>query len=146
MSESKTEAPGRPAGGTATAAVLEALRFDAQGLVTAIAQQYDTSEVLMLAWMNREAVEKTLGTGQVHYWSRSRQSLWKKGESSGQSQRLIELRVDCDGDALLLLVDQTGVACHTGRRSCFYRAARGDRLVTIAEPLVTPGELYGDRG
>ncbi len=92
------------------------------------------------------ALERTLATGRVHYWSRSRQQLWRKGEQSGQVQRLIELRVDCDGDAVLLLVDQRGVACHTGRRSCFFRAARGDKLVTIAEPLVTPGELYGDQG
>ena len=139
MSETLTLAP-------AVAAVLEALSFDEYGLVAAVAQQHDSGEVLMLAWMNREAVERTLATGRVHYWSRSRQQLWRKGEQSGQVQRLIELRVDCDGDAVLLLVDQHGVACHTGRRSCFFRAARGDQLVTIAEPLVTPGELYGDQG
>ena len=78
----------------------------------------------MLAWMNREAVAETLATGRVCYWSRSRGALWRKGETSGQVQRLVELRVDCDGDTLLLLVEQTGVACHTGRRTCFYRAAR----------------------
>ena len=142
MSESLTLAP---AAGSVSA-VLKELSFDEYGLVAAVAQQHDTSEVLMLAWMNREAVERTLATGRVHYWSRSRQQLWRKGEQSGQVQRLIELRVDCDGDAVLLLVDQHGVACHTGRRSCFFRAARGDRLVAIAEPLVTPGELYGDQG
>ncbi|HEX9489106.1 MAG TPA: phosphoribosyl-AMP cyclohydrolase [Stellaceae bacterium] len=142
MSETLTLAP---AAGAVTA-VLKELSFDEYGLVTAVAQQHDTGEVLMLAWMNREAVERTLATGRVHYWSRSRQQLWRKGEQSGQVQRLIELRVDCDGDAVLLLVDQRGVACHTGRRSCFFRAARGDQLVTIAEPLVTPGELYGDQG
>jgi phosphoribosyl-AMP cyclohydrolase len=134
-----------PAAG-AVSAVLKALSFDEYGLVAAVAQQHDTGEVLMLAWMNREAVERTLATGRVHYWSRSRRQLWRKGDQSGQVQRLIELRVDCDGDAVLLLVDQRGVACHTGRRSCFFRAARGDRLVTIAEPLVTEGELYGDGG
>jgi phosphoribosyl-AMP cyclohydrolase len=124
-------------------AVLDELRFDERGLVAAVAQQHDTDEVLMLAWMNRAAVTETLRTGRVHYWSRARQRLWRKGESSGQVQRLVELRVDCDGDALLLLVDQYGVACHTGRRSCFYRAARDGGLVTLAEPVVTPGELYG---
>ncbi len=142
MSETLTLAPAAGA----VSAVLKELSFDEYGLVTAVAQQHDTGEVLMLAWMNREALERTLATGRVHYWSRSRQQLWRKGEQSGQVQRLIELRVDCDGDAVLLLVDQRGVACHTGRRSCFFRAARGDKLVTIAEPLVTPGELYGDQG
>ncbi|HXY99257.1 MAG TPA: phosphoribosyl-AMP cyclohydrolase [Stellaceae bacterium] len=124
-------------------AVLRELRFDEHGLVAAVAQQHDTGEVLMLAWMNRQAVEETLRTGRVHYWSRTRGKLWRKGESSGQVQRLVELRVDCDGDALLLLVDQYGVACHTGRRSCFFRAVRQDALVEIAAPVVTPGELYG---
>jgi phosphoribosyl-AMP cyclohydrolase len=95
----------------------EALRFDATGLVAAIAQQHDTGEVLMLAWMNRDAVAETLATGRVCYFSRSRGRLWRKGESSGQVQNLVEMRVDCDGDALLLLVDQAGVACHTGRRT-----------------------------
>jgi phosphoribosyl-AMP cyclohydrolase len=126
------------------AALIAALRFDEQGLVPAVAQQHDTGEVLMLAWMNREAIVRTLETGRVHYWSRSRQKLWRKGESSGQGQRLVELRLDCDGDALLLRVEQTGVACHTGRRSCFFRAVQGGALVTTAEPLVTPGELYGN--
>ena len=120
--------------------------FDAAGLVPVIAQQHDTGEILMVAWMNRDALVETLATGRMCYWSRSRQALWRKGESSGHVQRLVELRVDCDGDALLLLVDQYGVACHTGRRSCFFRAVRGDDLVTIAEPLVTPGELYGHEG
>ena len=113
-------------------AVLSALNFNSDGLVAAIAQQHDTGEVLMLAWMNREAVTETLATGQVCYWSRSRQSLWRKGETSGHTQKLIELRVDCDGDALLLQVAQTGPACHTGEHNCFFRAARGDALVKIA--------------
>jgi len=128
---------------SAAAAVLPALTFDRDGLVAAVAQQHDTGEVLMLAWMNREAVEETLATGRVCYWSRSRKKLWRKGETSGQAQRLIELRVDCDGDALLLLVDQTGAACHTGTRSCFFRAARGGKLERIAEPIVDPKTLYG---
>src|SRR5579863_5957662 len=123
--------------------LLDAIAFDANGLVPAIAQQHDTGEVLMFAWMNRAAVEETLATSHVTYWSRSRGRLWRKGESSGQTQHLVELRVDCDGDSLLLLVDQRGVACHTGRRNCFFRTARNGGLEVIAEPLVTPGELYG---
>jgi phosphoribosyl-AMP cyclohydrolase len=128
-----------------TRAVLQELRFDEHGLVAAVAQQHDTGEVLMLAWMNRRAVEETLRSGRVHYLSRSRGKLWRKGESSGQVQRLVEFRVDCDGDAVLLLVDQHGVACHTGRRSCFFRAARDGALVTLSKPVVTPEELYGGK-
>ena len=123
-------------------ALLDKISFNADGLVTAIAQQHDTGEVLMLAWMNRESIQETLRTGQVCYFSRSRQKLWRKGESSGQVQKLVEMRLDCDGDALLLLVDQSGVACHTGRRSCFYTAWRDDALVEIAAPLVAPEMLY----
>ena len=124
-------------------ALWDALRFDDDGLIAAVAQQHDTGEVLMLAWMNRESIRETVETGQVCYWSRSRAALWRKGERSGQVQRLVELRVDCDGDALLLKVDQTGVACHTGRRSCFFRALRDGDLVTIAEIKIPPEELYG---
>ena len=126
----------------ATDEVLETISFDSNGLVPAIAQQHDSGEILMMAWMNAESICETLETGRVCYWSRSRQSLWRKGESSGQIQSLQELRVDCDGDTLLLQVDQTGVACHTGRRSCFYRAVRNDEVVTIAEQLVDPADLY----
>ena len=126
-----------------TEAVLAAIRFDAAGLVPAVAQQHDTGEVLMLAWMNREAVAETLATGRVCYFSRSRNALWRKGETSGQVQHLRELRIDCDGDTLLLLVEQEGVACHTGRRSCFFRAVRGGALVEIAAPLLSPEALYG---
>jgi phosphoribosyl-AMP cyclohydrolase len=125
-----------------TAGVLDAIAFNADGFVPAIAQQHDTGEVLMVAWMNREAVAETLATGRVCYFSRSRGRLWRKGETSGQVQHLQELRIDCDGDALLLLVDQHGVACHTGRRSCFYRVARDGELVEIAAPLVSPEDLY----
>ncbi len=127
----------------ATQSLLDQLHFDAGGLIAAIAQQHDSGEVLMLAWMNREAVAETLATGRVCYFSRSRGRLWRKGETSGQTQRLVELRLDCDGDALLLLVDQHGVACHTGRRSCFYRAVRDGALAEIAAPLVPPEALYG---
>ena len=127
----------------ATWAVLDQVQFDANGLVPAIAQQHDTGEVLMLAWMNRESLTETLATGRVCYYSRSRRALWRKGETSGQAQRLKELRIDCDGDTLLLLVEQDGVACHTGRRTCFYRALRDGALVEIAQPLVSPETLYG---
>ena len=122
--------------------VISSIKFDDRGLVPAIAQQFDSGEVLMMAWMNAESVSETLDTGHVCYWSRSRQSLWRKGETSGQTQSLKEMIVDCDGDTLLLHVDQTGVACHTGRRSCFFRAVRNDKVVTIAEQLVDPADLY----
>ncbi|WP_425501044.1 phosphoribosyl-AMP cyclohydrolase [Skermanella pratensis] len=125
--------------------VLDLVSFDANGLVAAIAQQHDTGEVLMLAWMNRAALEETLATGRVCYFSRSRGKLWRKGETSGQIQHLKELRVDCDGDAVLLLVDQTGVACHTGRRSCFYRAARQGGVETILDVETDPENLYGSK-
>ena len=100
-------------------ALIGAIAFNADGLVPAIAQQHDTGEVLMLAWMNRDAVLETLASGRVCYWSRSRNALWRKGESSGQVQRLMDLRIDCDGDTVLVLVDQEGPACHTGTRTCF---------------------------
>src|SRR6476620_10501753 len=125
------------------ARLLDAIRFDARGLVPCIAQQHDTGEVLMLAWMNREAAEETLATGRVCYSSRSRGGLWRKGETSGQQQHLVELRLDCDGDTLLALVDQTGVACHTGRRNCFFLALRDGALAEIAAPEVSPEALYG---
>jgi phosphoribosyl-AMP cyclohydrolase len=128
---------------TAIDAVLDALCFDANGLVPAVAQQHDTGEVLMMAWMNRDAVTETLTTNRVCYWSRSRNKLWRKGETSHQTQHLKELRIDCDGDTILLLVDQEGVACHTGRRACFYRALRDGALVEIAAPLIDPDKLYG---
>lgn len=111
------------------------LRYDAHGLIPAIAQDHDTGEVLMMAWMNAEAVAKTLKTGKVTYWSRSRQSFWVKGETSGHLQKLIEMRVDCDRDCLLMLVDQTGPACHTNRRSCFYSAVREGDEVEIMQPM-----------
>jgi phosphoribosyl-AMP cyclohydrolase len=112
---------------------IASLRFDANGLVPAIAQSR-SGEVLMLAWMNAESLAATLATGDVSYWSRSRAELWRKGASSGHVQRLVELRVDCDRDCLLLVVDQTGPACHTDRRSCFYTAVRHGEEVVITEP------------
>ena len=125
--------------------LLSAVAFDRDGLVPAIAQQHDTGEVLMVAWMHRDTIKETVRTGRVCYWSRSRAALWRKGETSGQIQRLVELRIDCDGDTLLLLVDQTGVACHTGRRSCLYRAWRNGTLETIADVEIAPEVLYGDQ-
>jgi phosphoribosyl-AMP cyclohydrolase len=110
------------------------LKFDARGLIPAIAQDCDGA-VLMLAWMNAESLAETLATGRVTYWSRSRQALWRKGETSGHVQRLVELRVDCDRDTLLLIVDQEGPACHTNRRSCFYTAVRDGAEVELDQPL-----------
>jgi len=121
---------------------LAEIRFDADGLVPAVAQQHDTGEVLMLAWMNRHAVRASLSEGRACYWSRSRQRLWRKGETSGQVQWLRELRLDCDGDAILLLVDQRGVACHTGRRSCFFRGWRDGAWTMLAMPVIPPETLY----
>lgn len=114
--------------------VLGALKFNADGLVPAIAQQHDSGEVLMMAWMNRASIEETLQTGQVCYWSRSRQTYWRKGESSGHRQRLKELRIDCDGDTLLVLVDQQGPACHTNRRDCFFFTADADGVTIQSDP------------
>ena len=111
------------------------LTFDQAGLIPAIAQQHDSGEVLMLAWMNAASIRETLDSGRVCYWSRSRAQLWRKGETSGHVQKLVELRFDCDRDCLLLLVDQTGPACHTNRRSCFYSAVRDGGIAVIAEPV-----------
>jgi len=113
-------------------AMLAEIRFDPQGLVPAIAQQHDTGEVLMMAWMDRNAVVETMQTGRACYWSRSRKAPWRKGDTSGHIQTVIDFRVDCDGDTVLMLVDQTGVACHTGRHNCFFRAIRGGKLEEIA--------------
>ncbi|AUH34728.1 phosphoribosyl-AMP cyclohydrolase [Paracoccus tegillarcae] len=110
------------------------LKYDAKGLIPAIAQSPE-GEVLMMAWMNIEAVKRTLQSGQVTYWSRSRQDFWIKGETSGHLQKLIEMRVDCDRDCLLMIVDQTGPACHTNRRSCFYTALRDGEEVEIMAPM-----------
>lgn len=121
---------------------LDNLTFNLEGLIPAIAQQYDTGEVLMMAWMNRESIEETLSTGRVCYFSRSRQKLWRKGESSGQLQYLKEMRLDCDGDTILLSVDQTGPACHTGRRTCFYNLLKDDRVIVDKEVIIDPEILY----
>jgi phosphoribosyl-AMP cyclohydrolase len=115
--------------------VLKAICFNADGLVPAIAQQHDTGEVLMMAWMNAEAVEETLRTEQVCYWSRSRGKLWRKGETSGHTQFLKDFRWDCDSDTILVLVDQVGAACHTHRRNCFFNAIRDGKPAVIADPI-----------
>jgi phosphoribosyl-AMP cyclohydrolase len=122
--------------------VLDGLPYNSDGLLPAIAQQFDSLEVLMMAWMNRAAIEETLQTGRVCYWSRSRQTYWRKGESSGQVQLLKDMHFDCDGDTILLMVDQTGPACHTGRRDCFYNLVRDGRVMVDAAPLIDPEELY----
>lgn len=126
-------------------AVLAQLKFDGAGLIPAIAQDADSGDVLMMAWMNAEAVRETLTMRRVCYWSRSRKSLWRKGESSGQIQILVDFRYDCDGDCLLLLVRQEGVACHTGRRSCFFMAERDGSPVKIAPVLISEEQLYGKK-
>lgn len=110
------------------------LKYDANGLIPAIAQDHGTGEVLMMAWMNAQSIARTLETSRVTYWSRSRSAFWAKGESSGHVQKLVEMRVDCDRDCLLLVVEQTGPACHTNRRSCFYTAIRDGREVEIMQP------------
>ena len=124
--------------------LLAAIAFDAQGLVPAIAQQHSTGEVLMMAWMDRNAVVETMRTGRVCYWSRSRRAPWRKGDTSGHIQTLVDLRVDCDGDTLLVEVEQEGVACHTGCHNCFFRAIREGRLETIAPVLVDMEKMEKD--
>ncbi len=123
---------------------LSSLRFNSEGLIPAIAQQHDTGEVLMVAWMNEEAVAETMETGRVCYFSRSRQKLWRKGESSGQQQQVIDLRTDCDADVILVKVDQTGVACHTGRRSCFSWAEREGKMDVVEDVVISPEKLYSN--
>ena len=125
--------------------LVSAIDFEKSGgLVAAITVDDATGDVLMVGWMNRQAFERTLETGEVVYWSRSRQALWRKGETSGFVQRLRSMRLDCDGDALLLRVEQVGgAACHTGRRSCFFRRADGGRWVEEGRPLFDPKQVYG---
>jgi phosphoribosyl-AMP cyclohydrolase len=127
---------------TAIDTLIEQVRFDDKGLVGAIVQDHKTGEVLMFAWMNRESLAKTLSDGKACYWSRSRQKLWLKGESSGHVQTVKSVHLDCDGDALLLAVEQAGGACHTGHRSCFYRVADGERWREDGEQVFDAGEVY----
>lgn len=124
--------------------LIDAVTFDDDGLVLAIAQDATTKDVLMVAYMNEQTLRQTLDTGRMTYWSRSRQQVWKKGETSGHVQRVRSVRVDCDGDALLFDVDQVGdAACHTGHRSCFYRRLDDDILVDDGERVFDPEDVYG---
>ena len=122
--------------------LLDSIRFDENDLVPVITQQHDSGEVLMLAWMNMDAIRETLATRSLCYFSRSRGKLWRKGEQSGQIQSLVELRLDCDSDTLLALVEQKGVACHTGRRSCFFLSVGEDSITETREVLRAPETLY----
>ena len=124
---------------------LDRVRWNADGLVPAVAQDAATNRVLTLAWMNREALAKTAATHEVHYWSRSRARLWKKGERSGHVQRVREIRMDCDSDAILVIVEQVGgIACHTGRERCFYKRLDGDAWREVEPVLRDPKVIYGD--
>lgn len=124
--------------------IIKEVKFNNQSLVAAIAQQYDSLEVIMMAWMHKEALIKTIETGYVHYFSRSRNKMWKKGESSGQIQKLKEIIVDCDGDTLLIKIDQQGVGCHTGRASCFFKTLdyKNDSINITKDVIVAPEILY----
>ena len=122
---------------------IEQVKWADGGLVAAVAQDHASGKVLTLAWMNRTALERTAETGEAHYWSRSRRSLWRKGETSGHAQKVREIRLDCDGDAILLLVDQVGgIACHTGRERCFFRRLERDRWVEVEPVLKDPAAIY----
>jgi len=124
---------------------LEDVRWSPDGLVAAIAQDAVSGKVLMLAWMNRDALARTVETGEAHYWSRSRGRLWRKGETSGHVQRVRELRLDCDNDAILLAVEQAGgIACHTGRERCFFQRLEGGRWVSVEPVVEDPRAIYGD--
>ena len=126
---------------------IEKLKFDANGLIPAIIQEKSTGRVLMMAWMNRASLETTMATGKTHFWSRSRQKFWMKGESSGHTQAVREISFDCDGDTLLIQVEQTGAACHEGYKSCFFRSVDdGGKDIKITEPqLETPEQMYGKK-
>ena len=128
------------------ARVLDQLAFDANGLIPAIAQDAESNEILMVAWMDRAAFLRTLATGKACYYSRSRKSAWMKGELSGHLQILREVRIDCDGDVVLLKVEQLGgIACHTGRRNCFFRKLENGAWVTEFELIKSEAEIYGER-
>ena len=132
---------------SAAAALLSVLQFDRDGLIPAVAQQHDTGEVLMLAWMNREAFEETLRTGRAVYFSRSRDRLWRKGEESGHVQEVVEVYIDCDADTVLLKVRQVGgAACHEGYKSCFFRRLDGGELTVVAQRVFDPASVYGRSG
>ena len=138
-----TPGPGLVTGTALDPSIAALLKRDAAGLVPAVVQDEQTRDVLMVGWMDDEALHRTLTTGRSTFYSRSRGEYWVKGDTSGHRQWVRGVRLDCDGDTLLLLVDQAGVACHTGRRSCFYRAVRDGAVVEIAAPEVSPEVLYG---
>ena len=122
---------------------LKHIRWDSKGLVPVIAQEQGSNDVLMFAWMNREALSRTVEYGQAVYWSRSRKKLWHKGEESGHTQKVLEIRLDCDEDVVLLKIEQTGgIACHTGRESCFFRKLENGRWVTVDPVLKDPAVIY----
>jgi len=123
------------------------LKFNSDGLIPAIIQEQSTRRVLMMAWMNRASIEKTIATGKTHFWSRSRQKFWMKGETSGHVQTVKDLAFDCDGDTLLIQVEQTGAACHEGYKSCFFRSVgtRGERIDVTEQRLQGPEEIYGKK-
>jgi phosphoribosyl-AMP cyclohydrolase len=127
--------------------VYEKLKFDGQGLIPAIVQEQATGRVLMMAWMNRASLEKTIATGKTHFWSRSRQKFWMKGESSGHTQAVKDISFDCDGDTLLIKVEQIGAACHEGYQSCFYRSVeeQGQAFKITEAQLETPENIYGKK-
>jgi phosphoribosyl-AMP cyclohydrolase len=123
------------------------LKFNADGLIPAIVQEQSTGRVLMMAWMNRASLEKTIATGRTHFWSRSKQRFWMKGESSGHTQTVKDVAFDCDGDTLLIQVEQMGAACHEGYKSCFFRSVEGDsgNIKTTEAQLQTPEQIYGKK-
>lgn len=124
--------------------IIATIKFNDQGLVPVIAQDSQTKQVLMMAWMNAESLKETIQTNQMCYFSRSRNSIWRKGETSGQIQTIKEIMIDCDSDAILALVEQKGVACHTGRKSCFYKTIENDNILINQEVVISPEELYND--
>jgi phosphoribosyl-AMP cyclohydrolase len=131
---------------TTTPVWLDAVKWDKDGLVPAIAQERDSGKVLMVAWMNRDALAETARAGKAVYWSRSRAKLWRKGEESGHEQRVHDIRLDCDNDVILLTVEQKGgIACHTGRHHCFFQQLQGDRWVAVEPIIKTEQEIYGKK-
>ena len=127
--------------------IFEKLKFNADGLIPAIVQEASSGRVLMMAWMNEASIKKTLETGKTHFWSRSRKKFWMKGEESGHTQTVKDLSFDCDGDTLLIQVDQIGAACHEGYKSCFFRSAekKGDSFAITEKQLQTPEQIYGTK-
>ena len=122
------------------------LKFDANGLIPAIIQEQKTGRVVMMAWMNRASLESTIATGKTHFWSRSRQKFWMKGEESGHTQTVKDIAFDCDGDVLLIQVEQTGAACHEGYKSCFFRSIEGETFKTTEPQILTPEQMYKKKG